>query len=145
MSRLGGSREKFFEQVQIVDDKKRVIDLRVSDGNPLKLWYHVTFKYDDKGRVVEQSTDPFKLGDGDDYSPIPGKLVVNYDDGKHSGEQKFYDTDGQLALHTTFEFDRDGVLTKLRVLDASGKERTGGETFVDPVSHRASTRPGTVE
>jgi hypothetical protein len=53
-------RHKFFEQVQIVDDKKRVIDLRVSDGNPLKPWYHVTFKYDDKGRVVEQSTDPFE-------------------------------------------------------------------------------------
>src|ERR1700733_15399831 len=57
-------RGKFFEQVQVVDDKKRVIDLKVSDlsGSQLKLWYHVTFKYDDKGRVVEQYTDPFKLG-----------------------------------------------------------------------------------
>ena len=137
-------RVKFFEQIQIVDDKKRVVDLRVSDGYPLKLWYHVAFKYDDKGRVVEQSTDPFKLGDGDDYSPIPGKLVVNYDDEKHSGEQKFYDTDGKLALHTTFEFDRDGVLTKLRILDASRQGRTGQETFVD-ASHKASTRPGNVE
>jgi hypothetical protein len=82
-------RQKFFEQVQTVDDKKRVIDLRVSDGNPLKPRYHVTFKYDDKGRVVEQSTDPFKLGSGDDYSPIPGKLVVSYDDEKQSGEQSF--------------------------------------------------------
>ena len=145
MSRLGASGQKFFEQLQIVDDKKRVTDLRVSDGNPLKLWYHVAFKYDDKDRVVEQSTDPRKLGDGDDYCPIPGKLVVNYDDGKHSGEQKFYDTDEKLALHTTFEFDRDGILTRLRVLDASGKEQTGGETFVDPQSHKLSTRPGNVE
>jgi len=80
-------RGKFFEQVQVVDDKKRVIDLKVSDlsGSQLKLWYHVTFKYDDKDRVVEQSTDPFKLGSGDDYSPIPGKLVVSYDDEKHRG------------------------------------------------------------
>lgn len=138
-------RRKFFEQAQVVDDKGRVIDLSVSDGNPLKVWYHVTFKYDDKGRVVEQSTDPFKLGSGDDYSPIPGKLVVIYDDEKHSGEQRFYDTDGKSVLHTTFEFDRDGILTKLRVLDASGKEQTGGETFVDPESHKAITRPGNVE
>jgi hypothetical protein len=98
-------RRKFFEQVQIVDDKNRVVDLKVSDlsGNELKLWYHVTFKYDDKGRVVEQQTDPFKLCDGDDYSPVPGKLVVEYHDEKHSGEQKFYDTDGKLALHTSFD------------------------------------------
>jgi hypothetical protein len=138
-------RHKFFEQVQIVDDNNRVIDLRVSDGNPLKLWYHVALKYDDKGRVVEQSTDPFKLGSGDDDSPIPGKFVVNYDDEKRSGEQKFYDPDGKLVLHTTFEFDPDGILTKLRVLDASGKEQTGGETFVDLESHKPSTRPGNVE
>jgi hypothetical protein len=138
-------RRKFFEQVQALDDKGRVIDLRVSDGNPLKLWYHASFKYDDKGRVVEQSTDPFKLGSGDDDSPIPGKLVVSYDDEKHSGEQRFYDTEGKSVLHTIFEFDRDGILTKLRVLDASGKEQTGGETLVDPESHKMTTRPGNVE
>lgn len=140
-------RRKFFEQVQEVDDKKRVIDLKVSDlsGTQLKLWYHVTFKYDEKDRIVEQSTDPFKLGSGDDYSPIPGRLVVNYGDEKHAGEQRFYDTDGKLALHATFEFDRDGIFTKLRVLDASGKEQTGGEMFMDPQSHKSITRPGNVE
>jgi hypothetical protein len=136
---------KFFEQVQIVDDKNRVIDLKVSDSVPLKLWYHVTFKYDDKGRVVEQYTDPFKLGSGDDYSPMPGKLAVEYDDEKHSGQQRFFDSDDKLVLHTKFEFDRDGILTKLRVLDASGKEQTGGETFADPQSQKPSTRPGNVE
>jgi hypothetical protein len=124
-----------------------VIDLTVSDlsAGQLKLWYHVAFKYDNKGRVVEQNTDPFKLGSGDDYSPIPGKLVVSYDDYKHAGEQRFYDTDGKLALHTTFEFDRDGIITKLRVLDASGKEQTRGELFIDSQSYKASTRPGNVE
>jgi hypothetical protein len=137
-------RVKFFEQVQIVDDKGRVIDLRVSDGNPLKPWYHVAFKYDEKGRVIEQSTDPFKLGSGDDYSPLPGKLVVEYNDEKHSGEQKFYDTDGKLLLHTTFTFDQDGIFTKLRVLDSSGKEKTGSEIFVDP-QYKSSIRPGNVE
>ena len=140
-------RRKFFEQVQIVDDKKRVVDLRVSDlsGNKLKLWYHVTFKYDDKDRVIEQDTEPFKVGSGDDYSPMPGKLIVEYHDQKHSGDQKFYDTEGKLALHTTFEFDHDGVFTKLRVLDTSGKEQMGGEIFHDPQSSKLITRPGQVE
>ena len=76
---------------------------------------------------------------------MPGKLPVEYDDEKRSGEQRFYDTDGKLALHASFEFDRDGILTRLRVLDASGKEQTGGEMFVDPQSHKATTRPGSVE
>jgi len=138
---------KFFEQVQVVDDKNRVIDLKVSDlsAGQLKLWYHVTFKYDDKGRVIEQNTDPFKLGDGDDYSPLPGRLVVVYDDEKHSGEQKFYDIGGKLALHTALEFDRDGIPTKVRVFDASGTERTAGDMFVDPQTHKATTHPGSVE
>jgi hypothetical protein len=137
---------KFFEQVQLVDDGKRVIDLKVSDlsGGQLTQWYHVKFKYDQKGRVVEQNTDPFKLGSGDDYSPLPGKLVVEYNDEKHSGEQRFYDIDGKLVLHTTFTFDRDGIFTRLRVLDASGKEQTGSEIFVDP-QYKSSTRAGNIE
>lgn len=147
LSRLGVNRHKFFEQVQTIDEQNRVIDLRVSDlsGGELKQWYHVAFKYDAKGRVIEQSTDPFKLGSGDDYSPIPGKLVVEYDDERCSGEQRFFDTDGKLALHTVFAFDRDGALTKLRVVDASGKEQTGGETLVDPQSHKVNNHPGSVE
>ncbi len=138
---------KFFEQVQIVDDQSRVVDLRVSDisGGQLKQWYHVAFKYDDKGRVVEQKTDPFKLGDGDDYSPIPGTLVVKYDDARQLGVQKFFNTDGKLVLHTMFEFDHDGIPTKLRVLDASGKERPREEMFGDAESHNMTTRLGYIE
>ena len=55
-------RHKYFEQVQTVDDKRRVTDLKVSDinGGQLKLWYDVAFKYDQQDRVIEQDTDPFK-------------------------------------------------------------------------------------
>jgi len=147
LSRLDSKQRKFYEQVRVVDDRNRVVDLKVSDlsGGQLKQWYRVKFKYDEKGRVIEQDADPFKLGSGDDYSPIPGKLAVQYNDEKHSGEQEFFDTDGKLVLHTAFEFDRDGIPTKLRVLDGSGKEKTGGEGFLDPVSHKSTTRPGSVE
>jgi hypothetical protein len=119
LSRLGENRHKFFEQVQLLDDKMRVVDLKVSDlsDGQLKLWYHVAFKYDEKGRVIEQSTDPFKVGSGDDYSPIPGKLVVQYDDEKHWGEQKFYDPETKLVFHARIQFDRDGVPTKFVIFD----------------------------
>jgi hypothetical protein len=139
-------RRKIYEQVQVVDGSNRVIDLKVSDRNdgPLKLWYHVTFKYDEKGRVVEQNTDPFKVGDGDDASPIPGKLVVQHDDEKHWGEQKFYDPAAKLIFHARFQFDRDGVPTKFVIFDSSGKEMTGSETFVD-AKYVSTARPGSVE
>jgi hypothetical protein len=141
-----GQHQNIYEQAQTVDAKGRVIDLKVSDmtGGKLTPWYHVAFKYDNKDRVIEQQTDPFKLGSGDDYSPLPGKLSVDYDDEKHLGEQKFYDPDGKLVLHTSFEYDRDGVLTKLRLIDDTGKERVGGETFVDG-QHKSATRAGSVE
>jgi len=146
LSRFGGSRQNVFEQVQTIDDQNRVIDLKVSDlsGAELKQWYHVEFKYDAKGRVTEQNTDPFKLGDGDDASPIPGKLVVLYDDEKHWGEQKFYDPEAKLIFHARFQFDRDGVPTKFVIFDSSGKEMTGSETLFD-AKHVSTTRPGSVE
>jgi hypothetical protein len=137
---------KFDEQVQVVDKKGRVIDLKLSDlsGGQLKLWYHLAFQYDDKGRVIEQRTDPFKLGSGDDYSPLPGRFSVAYDDEKQSGEQKYYDPDGKLVLHTKFEYDHDGALTKLHFIDPEGKEIAGGETFQDE-QHKSTTRRGSVE
>ncbi len=146
-STLEEQRRKTYEQVQVMDGSNRVIDLKVSDRDdgPLKLWYHVTFKYDEKGRVVEQNTDPFKVGDGDDASPIPGKLIVRYDDEKRTGEQEFYDTDGKLALHTLLTFDHDGTPTKFVVLDNLGNIVTGSESFVDPKTHKSSRRPGSVE
>ncbi len=147
LDRLDSNGLKFFQQVQVVDDQNRVVDLRVSDlsGGELKLWYHVAFKYDAKGRVIEQNTDPFTLGDGDDYSPIPGKLIVQYDDEKYSGEQKFFDLNGKLVLHTFFAFDHDGEFTSIHVIDASGKERMGSETFLDPQSHKLTSHAGSVE
>jgi len=152
LSRLGENRNKFFEQVQVLDDRGRVIDLKVSDGFPLKLWYHVKFKYDDRGRVTEQETDPYKVGSGDDYSPMPGKVFVKYDDETHWGEQKYFGPDDRLAFQARFRFDRDGIPTRFvyldpsfALLDPAGKEITGSEIFVDPKTHVSSNRAGSVE
>ncbi len=147
LRRLDYSRHKLYEQVEVVDRKNQVTDLKVSDlsGGQLKPWYHVRFKYDEMSRLIEQDTDPFKLGSGDDYSPLPGKVIIEYNDDKHSGEQKYFDTEGKLVVHTTFSLDRDGLVTSLSALDASGKELPSGESFFDSASHKVSKRPGKVE
>jgi hypothetical protein len=139
-------RRQFFEQVQTLDEKNRVIDLRVSgqSNGQMKLWYHVAFKYDDKDRVVEQDTDPFKLGSGDDYSPLPGKVIFKYDDEKHSEEQEYFDPDRKLVVHARFELDKYGIPTRFNVLDPSGTKKIGSELFVDENWH-SSARSGEVE
>jgi len=70
---------------------------------------------------------------------------VRYDDEKRIGEQEFYDTDGKLALHTRFTFDRDGIPLKFGVIDDSGKDVSRSELFVDPNTHKSSSRLGSVE
>jgi hypothetical protein len=140
-----GNHQKSFEEVRSFDDHKRVIDLKVSEFNAGRRqpWYHVSFRYDGKGRVLEQKTAPYKWGEGDDYSPLPGKLLVRYDDARHSGEQKFYDSDGKLLFHALFRFDHNGIPTRLRRLDASGREVPNAEDVVDPQTHEI--RSGKVE
>ena len=101
-------------------------------------------KYDQQDRVIEQDTDPFKLGSGDDNSPLPGKVLVSYDDEKRTGEQQYFDPAGKLSLHTRFEFDRDGIPVNFHILDASGKERVGCEAFIDSTL-KMTDRPGDVE
>jgi hypothetical protein len=138
-------RKKVFEKVVVLDEYKRVVDLKVSDSDngQLKLWYHSRFRYDAQGRVTEQNTDPYDFGDGSDYAPLPGKLVVDYDDAHHTREQRFYDPDGKLVLRTLAELDRDGVAISMKAIDAAGKEQTAGETFVSG-DRKLSTRAGRV-
>jgi hypothetical protein len=72
-------------EVQVLDDSGHVAELRYNEpGEKIgeRRLFHVAFKYDDKGRVVEQVTDPFKLQSGDDSEPIPGKVTVRYEDDK---------------------------------------------------------------
>lgn len=131
--------QKIFEQVQVLDGSNRVIELSVSDMNngALKLWYHSKFKYDEQGRLTEQNTDQYNYGPGDvDSEPPPGKVVIQYDDKKHTGEQDFYNPDGRLVLRMLAELDSHGYVTKTQVLDATGKESKASEgIWVDPKTH----------
>ena len=89
-----------------------------------------------------QETDAYKPGAGDDYSPLPGKLVVRYDDQTQSREQSFYNPAGKLALRTLAVLDRDGNVCSLRAFDGNEKEQPGSEFFVDAKTRIPATRQG---
>ena len=128
--------KKSFEQVQVVNPANHVIELTVSDGSNgiLKLWYRTKFKYDEQGRLTEQITDQYNYGPGDeDSEPPAGKIEIQYDDTKHTGEQDFYNPDGTLLFRSVAEFDSHGYVTKQQTFDAAGRPAKGTEgIWVDP-------------
>lgn len=69
---------------------------------------------------------------------------MTYDDAKQTAEQKYYDSDGKLGLHTRFELDRDDIAVKFHVVDPSGKDKIGSEMFMD-ATRKATNRSGDVE
>jgi hypothetical protein len=107
-------------------------------------WYHAAFKYDDKGRIIEQNTDPYEFGEGDDNSPMPGKLTAQYDDEKHTVEQKFFETNGKLGLRCIGQLDRDGLLIALQKFDGAGKAATGSDFVLNPTTNKMEIQNGTV-
>jgi len=141
--------KKTYEQVQVVDGSSHVIELTISDMNSgaLKLWYHTTFKYDDQGRLTEQTTDKYNYAPGDvDSEPPPGRIVIQYDDKKHTGEQDFYSPEGKLLVRSLAEFDAHGYVTKMQVLDADGNEvKSTKGIWVDPKTRKEHSGTFTVE
>ncbi len=133
-------------QIQGLDDAGRVIDLKISDMKKgvLTLWYHTTFKYDGKGRVIEQNTDPYNFGAGDDNSPMPGKYIAQYDDEKNTVEQKFFETNGKLGLRSIGQLDRDGLLVALQKFDGAGKVATGSDFVLNPTTNKMEIQKGSV-
>ena len=133
-------------QVQGLDDAGRVNDLKVFDLNhgQLKLWYHTTFKYDDRGRVIEQKTDDYKFGSGDDYAPLPGKLEVHFDDVKRLAERNFYDIAGKRLIRTLCQLDNDGNVISLRVFDAADKEEAQADFVPNSKAGKMESQRGSV-
>jgi len=133
-------------QVQVLNEAGRVVDLEFSDSSKgeLKLWYHSRFKYDDKGRVIEQDTDPYDFDAGSDYAPLPGKLVAQYDDSQHTVDQKFYEPEGKLVIHAIGQLDRDGFLIAYRVFDRSNTEGPGSDFVLNPKTGKLQIQKGNV-
>lgn len=133
-------------QVQVLDDAGRVIDLKASEvrDGTMALWYHTAFKYDDRGRTVEQQTDPYTVGVGADNAPLPGRLVVHYNDPDNTVELFAYDTAGNLDSHELAQLDKDGVAVSFRHFDRDGKPETGSEFVINDKTGQAENRKGEI-
>jgi len=69
---------------------------------------HVAFRYDAKGRLIEQATDPYKLEPTGSEQSIPrGKVSLTYDDTKHTRETSY--TDGSERIGSVLQFDAAGA------------------------------------
>jgi hypothetical protein len=61
---------------------------------PLK----AVFRYDGKGRLVEQDTDAHSADDADEEDLPPGKVFIDYDDAKHTKTTSYSGSDGSLGM-----------------------------------------------
>jgi hypothetical protein len=135
-------------EVQVLDDSGHVAELRYSEpGEKIgeRRLFHVAFKYDDKGRVVEQVTDPFKLQSGDDSEPIPGKVTVRYENDKHSSELEYFEPNGKMVLRIVSQLDQDGAVRSERVFDGTGKEKPPSTTVANLKTKQLENRSGMSE
>jgi hypothetical protein len=73
----------------MLDDQGRVAQFEMSrKGSDIQ----VAFRYDSKGRMIEQLTKPYDVGDtGVELSIPPGKVTVGCDDANHTREISYAD------------------------------------------------------
>jgi len=81
-----------------------VIRERGSSTKKLKSPIHVAFCYDPKGRLVLQNTDSydFKPEGGENELP-PGKVVITYDDVKHTRRTEYSSAEGEMVSTMTYD------------------------------------------
>jgi hypothetical protein len=122
--------EERLHNTKRLDTAGRVVDLRTyttdSKTKAVKQWFHVAFRYDAKGRIIEQVTDPYQLGAGDDSSPLPGRVITTYDDAKGTREQSY--REGESEFRSASGLDRDGLPVSMLVF-MNGVERPSFEIF----------------
>lgn len=133
-------------QIQVLDGKGRVLDLKSSElrQGKMTLWFHTSFKYDERGRIVEQKTDDYAIGVGADNAPLPGRLVARYDGKNQTVEELTYDNSAHLEVHEIAQLDQDGFANSFRHLDPKGMPTTGSEFLIDDKTGKPGERKGDI-
>ena len=129
-------------QVQTVNGDGKIIDLSKYElsGGKMKLWYHSNFKYDQAGRLIEQKTDPYTQGVGADNAPLPGRVVVHYE--QNLVEEWSYDLTGRLADHRLAHVDEFGIPVSFENFGSSGKPQPGSDFLPDEKTGKTELREG---
>ena len=103
------SGEVLTSMTQTVDDDGKVVAVVVRERDwhtkKPKRQIEVAFSYDAKGRLVEQSTDhPYEVeSEGVEFELPPGKVVIAYDDTKHTKTTMYSDKGGGLRSIVTYD------------------------------------------
>jgi hypothetical protein len=109
-------------EIRTLDDEGRVVKAEIRERDwkthQWKTPLHVTFRYDIKGRLIEQATDQYDPKDNEHALP-PGKVTLVYDDKKRTRETSY--SDGKDGLSSTVQFDEDGSIIATNTALASGE------------------------
>ena len=97
---------------QTVDDRGHVVLVVIREFDwktkkpktPLK----VAFRYDEKGRLVEQNTDAHEFeGAGSEHELPPGKISITYNDAQRTKTTAYSSDEGPIA--STLTYDASGA------------------------------------
>jgi hypothetical protein len=95
-----------------LDDQGHVVSVVIREWDwqtkKLKPPLRVTFRYDGKGRLIEQNTEAHEVkGPGSEQDLPPGKISITYDDAKHTKTTAYASNDGMLT--STLIYDIRGA------------------------------------
>jgi hypothetical protein len=93
-------------RTQTVDDQGHVVMAVIRDRDwrtkQMKTPVKVAFRYEGKGRLIEQDTDAHEFDkSGSEGELPPGKISIAYDDVKHTKTTSYSGDEGLLALTVT--------------------------------------------
>jgi len=98
---FGAGPEALNSETMTLNEKGQIVELEIArlefPKKQMKRTAHVIFRYDERGRCIEQVTDQ---SDGNRVTgyvpPKPGKVVVTYDDGNRTKEVFTFEGEKQL-------------------------------------------------
>ena len=106
------------------DDSGNKIESLQYYGNTIR--YKVLYRYDGKGRILEQEIAEFNIRPGVfPDAPQPGKVVYTYDDARRSKEVVTYGLDGTLNGKAAYVYDDRNNEIQLKLFDADGSLKNG--------------------
>jgi hypothetical protein len=101
-------------QVLTLDETGQIVELVLSklNGNRgLKRAKHIRFRYDVRGRLIEQDTDPFEIDpSSSEWPPAPGKVLIAYDDAKGTREISYTYHDEHIV--SKVRMDESGAIVE---------------------------------
>jgi hypothetical protein len=114
--------ERLRSQVRTLDEHGRIVEVEFKERDwKTKAWKApmlVSFRYDPKDRLIEQATEPYEMGAGDQQSIPPGKVTIIYDDANHTMERT--GSDGKSKMISKATVDQVGDIVALS-LEANGQ------------------------